>query len=126
MIYSLFYSVMSLSAVMSMVYTIQMTSLDTMVYAISPTLYEQHLYRNENAEWTFDRSRLTLALREQLEGNRGIIFEDIEIKITYYQQATLLACDELAIPCTAVQLEVQVDYSLFIQERVYRYELLTR
>lgn len=126
MLYSLFYSVMSLSAVMSLVYTIQMTSLDTMVYAISPTVYEQHLYRNEDAEWTFDRGRLTLALREQLEGNRGIIFEDIEIKITYYQHDTLLACDELSIPCTAVQLEVQVDYSLFVQERVYRYELLTR
>jgi len=125
MIYSLFYSVMSLSAVMSLVYTLQMTSIDTMVYAISPTLYEQHLYRNEQAEWTFDRGLLSQHLRSQLAGNRALVFEDINVTITYYHQQTVSQCDEIVVPCNAIQITILVDYSLFIQERVYRYELLT-
>lgn len=124
MFYSLFYAVLSLSTVMSLVYSLQMTSVDTMIYAVSPTLYEQSLYRNDHAEWTFNRRLLTQKLEEQLAANRAIVFEDIRIEITFYNHLSLDACDEINEPCSAVQIHVSVDYSLFVQERIYRYELL--
>lgn len=121
--YGLFFCLMSLSSVVVLTYNIQMTAADTCMYAISPTIFEQSMYMNEVGEWTYNRSKLVMNHRDLLEKNLKGLFEQMKIEYTFYTVSTLESCDEETIICDGLMIQFEVDYSLFIQERTYRYEL---
>jgi len=123
MFYGLFFSFVSLSSVIVLTYHIQLTTVDSAMYAISPVVFEQALYSTNNGEWTFNRRQLVTDHQRLLHDNLHGLFEPLEIHYTFYTIATLQECDELVNVCDGVMIHIAVDYSLFIQERVYRYEL---
>lgn len=115
--------VMALSALVSMLVSIQVISVDMALYAISPAAFEQAIYLNANSEWTFNREHLASLIFDQLDYQLAMLTYPTTVDISFYDSSGANVCDEYVVPCNAVSLKIAVDYHLFIQTKVVSYEL---
>ena len=127
--YALIYIFLVIACLVSVLYTINVNSIDNLITSVAPSIFELSSNIKDESENSsdmidLDQEKFILLLSEEIRNNKAFYQGDIYVEFYFYNVNTLGVCGG-EVSCNGVQIKVTLKaIYMFNKTKEYRYEIV--